>query len=331
MRLRLWLFLVLAAILAGCASTHPTRKAATYRVGSPYQVAGKWYYPREQPNYDEVGTASWYGPGFNGRRTADGEIYDQRSLTAAHATLPLPVNVRVTNLDNNRSIVLRVNDRGPFHSGRIIDVSERAAELLGFKQAGTARVRVEYLGRATGEPYTMIASSKPQPKEPPPSSRPSSTASGTVMASMAPIPNPPAPIVSSKDLSTVASNPPQMRGSIAERVAQAEVPASANFDSSPAPGDLPGDADFADAPAPAPPAAEFYGRRGACADRFHLHCFMCKSAHSPTPIMRCWCMIRFSVSAKCQFRLRSLMGKPSTGSDWALWTAPAKPHESRRN
>lgn len=237
MCLRLCLLLVLAAALAGCATTHRAGNAGAYRVGSPYQVAGKWYYPREQVDYNETGLASWYGPGFNGRPTADGETYDQRSLTAAHATLPLPVNVRVTNLDNGRSIVLRVNDRGPFHPGRIIDVSERAAELLGFKEAGTARVRVEYLGRATDQPYTMIASAKPQQSQPAPTSH-STTTSAPVMASMAPVPNP-VPIVSSKDMPVDTGNPP-LRGPLTTPVAQA---------------DLPTDSDFANAPAP-PPAAE---------------------------------------------------------------------------
>jgi rare lipoprotein A len=114
-----------------------------YKVGKPYEVAGVWYYPKVDYDYNQTGIASWYGPGFNGRRTANGERYDQRKLTAAHRTLPMPSMVRVTNLENGRQIKLRVNDRGPFAPGRIIDVSERAAELLDFKAAGTAKVRVE--------------------------------------------------------------------------------------------------------------------------------------------------------------------------------------------
>ena len=117
----------------------------TYKVGNPYQVAGVWYYPKEDPNYDEKGIASWYGSKFHGRSTANGETYDMNSLTAAHKTLPLPTMVRVTNLENGRALVLRVNDRGPFVHGRIIDVSRRAAQLLGFIRDGTARVRVESL------------------------------------------------------------------------------------------------------------------------------------------------------------------------------------------
>src|SRR5437870_10990840 len=92
-----------------------------YKIGQPYQVDSVWYYPREQPDYDETGIASWYGPTFYGRHTANGEMYDGNQLTAAHKTLPMPVNVRVTNLDNGKSLVVRVNDRGPYARGRIID------------------------------------------------------------------------------------------------------------------------------------------------------------------------------------------------------------------
>jgi rare lipoprotein A len=117
-------------------------------VGVPYQIGDTWYYPSEQPDYDETGIASWYGPTFYGRSTANGERFDADALTAAHRTLPMPVNVRVTNLDNGKSLIVRVNDRGPFAKGRIIDLSERAATLLGYKQQGTARVRVTFVGRA---------------------------------------------------------------------------------------------------------------------------------------------------------------------------------------
>ena len=119
-----------------------------YKIGQPYQIDNVWYYPREQPDYDETGIASWYGPDFYGKATANGEMYDGNALTAAHKTLPMPVNVRVTNLDNGKSLVVRVNDRGPYARGRIIDLSKRAAELLDVVQTGTARVRVTYLGRA---------------------------------------------------------------------------------------------------------------------------------------------------------------------------------------
>src|SRR4051812_23473250 len=122
--------------------------AGVYKVGQPFQVDDVWYYPREQPDYDETGIASWYGPTFYGHHTANGEMYDGNQLTAAHKTLPMPVNVRVTNLDNGKSLVVRVNDRGPYARGRIIDLSKRAAELLDVVQTGTARVRVTYLSRA---------------------------------------------------------------------------------------------------------------------------------------------------------------------------------------
>jgi rare lipoprotein A len=122
--------------------------AGVYKVGEPYQIDNVWYYPHEQPDYDETGIASWYGPDFYGKYTANGELYDGGKLTAAHRTLPMPVNVRVTNLENGKSIIVRVNDRGPYARGRIIDLSRRAAELLDVVQNGTARVRVTYIGRA---------------------------------------------------------------------------------------------------------------------------------------------------------------------------------------
>ncbi len=105
--------------------------AGVYKVGNPYQIDNVWYYPREQPDYDETGIASWYGPTFYGKYTANGEIYDGNALTAAHRTLPMPVNVRVTNLDNGKSIVVRVNDRGPYARGRIIDLSAPCRRIAG--------------------------------------------------------------------------------------------------------------------------------------------------------------------------------------------------------
>ena len=120
----------------------------TYRVGKPYMVAGRVYVPEEDPNYREEGLASWYGDDFHGRLTANGEVFDMTSLTAAHPTLPIPSYARVTNLRNGKSLIVRVNDRGPYHGNRLIDVSNKAAELLEFKSNGVARVRVEYVGRA---------------------------------------------------------------------------------------------------------------------------------------------------------------------------------------
>jgi rare lipoprotein A len=120
----------------------------TYRVGKPYVVAGRTYVPEENIDYSAEGLASWYGDDFHGRLTANGEIYDMHAISAAHPTLPMPSYVRVTNLRNKRSIVARVNDRGPFHGNRIIDLSAKTAKLLGFHGDGLARVRVEYIGRA---------------------------------------------------------------------------------------------------------------------------------------------------------------------------------------
>ena len=120
----------------------------TYRVGKPYTVAGRIYVPEEDPTYREEGMASWYGDDFHGRLTANGEVFDMTSLTAAHPTLPMPCYARVTNLGNGKSLIVRVNDRGPYHGNRLIDVSNKAAELLEFKGNGVARVRVEYVARA---------------------------------------------------------------------------------------------------------------------------------------------------------------------------------------
>jgi rare lipoprotein A len=120
----------------------------TYRVGKPYTVAGRIYVPEEDTSYRAEGLASWYGDDFHGRLTANGEVFDMDSLSAAHPTLPMPCYARVTNLSNGKSLVVRVNDRGPYHGNRLIDVSNKAAGLLDFKGNGVARVRVEYVGRA---------------------------------------------------------------------------------------------------------------------------------------------------------------------------------------
>jgi len=144
--------LVLALAAAGCAETElavdraklvtrPSESPGAYKIGRPYTIGDVWYYPAENYEYNETGVASWYGAQFHGRATANGETYDMNALTAAHKTLPMPTLVRVTNLENGRAVVLRVNDRGPFAQGRIIDVSRRAAQLLGFEKHGTARVR----------------------------------------------------------------------------------------------------------------------------------------------------------------------------------------------
>ncbi len=119
-----------------------------YQVGKPYEVAGKWYHPKENPDYNKVGMASWYGPNFHGRLTANGEVYNQYGLTAANPTLPLPCYARVTNEDTGDSVIVRVNDRGPFAQGRIIDLSTAAASLLHMREVGVAKVRVKYVGMA---------------------------------------------------------------------------------------------------------------------------------------------------------------------------------------
>jgi rare lipoprotein A len=120
----------------------------TYRIGQAYTIGGKTYVPAEDPHYQAEGLASWYGEDWHGRLTANGEIFDMNSVSAAHATLPIPSYLRVTNLENNRSVIVRVNDRGPYHDNRIIDVSVKTAQLLGFHTNGVARVRLEYVAKA---------------------------------------------------------------------------------------------------------------------------------------------------------------------------------------
>lgn len=119
-----------------------------YKVGKPYTVKGRIYVPEEDPNYDVTGVASWYGAAFHGRTTANGETFDMNALTAGHPTLPMPTYAYVTNLANGRTIMVRINDRGPYVTNRIIDLSARAASVLGFSQEGLARVRVRYAGKA---------------------------------------------------------------------------------------------------------------------------------------------------------------------------------------
>lgn len=146
------LALGLFVVVAGCATPRPPSPLdggdPHYKVGSPYKVNGRWYYPKEEPHYEAVGTASWYGEEFHGRRTANGEVFDKERLSAAHTTMPLPSLAEVKNLENGRTVVVRVNDRGPFVGDRLIDLSRAAAEVLGFENKGLAKVRVRYLGRA---------------------------------------------------------------------------------------------------------------------------------------------------------------------------------------
>lgn len=149
---------LLAAALAACGSSSDRTRTVSvpgptgtpykpYLVGIPYEIAGKTYYPRENFDYDRTGVASWYGRQFHGRRTANGEIFNMNAMTAAHPTLPMPTIARVTNLSNGKSVIVRINDRGPFASDRIIDLSRRAATELGFRDKGVTRVRVTVLKR----------------------------------------------------------------------------------------------------------------------------------------------------------------------------------------
>ncbi len=159
--LRTALLALAAASLAACAggpkpqvgvNGEPTSHYTGYKVGKPYEVKGVWYYPKDQPNYDEIGIASWYGEQFHNHYTADGEVFDMAMPSAAHKTLPLPSLVEVTNLANGRTVIVRVNDRGPFVGNRVIDMSKAAADELGFVATGVTKVRVRYVGQAPPPP-----------------------------------------------------------------------------------------------------------------------------------------------------------------------------------
>ncbi len=155
---KIYILLIACFLIVGCTEARyaahvakqipiPSDQQSTghFKVGNPYSIQGRKYYPNESYNYSETGIASWYGPQFHGKQTANGEIFDKYELTAAHRTLQMPSIIRVTNLTNGRSVILRVNDRGPFAKERVLDVSERAATLLGFKNHGTTRVRIDVL------------------------------------------------------------------------------------------------------------------------------------------------------------------------------------------
>ncbi|HSV29353.1 MAG TPA: septal ring lytic transglycosylase RlpA family protein [Candidatus Omnitrophota bacterium] len=141
-----------------------------YKIGPPYRINGVLYVPKLDYGYQDSGTASWYGNSFHGKLTANGERFDENDLSAAHQTLPLPSLVRVTNLDNGRSLTLRVNDRGPFVAGRILDVSKKAAKMLGFHGRGTARVRVMVLEKESRALAAKYGIRHPEPEEGKPSS-----------------------------------------------------------------------------------------------------------------------------------------------------------------
>tara|TARA_B100001939_G_C16947103_1_gene620755 strand:+ start:6936 stop:7844 length:909 start_codon:yes stop_codon:yes gene_type:complete len=202
------LLLGLAACSSGPRSYEtPPAGQGSYKVGKPYKVAGKVYYPKEDPTYSAVGLASWYGPKFHGRKTANGEIFDMNALTAAHTTLPMPSYVRVTNLENGRSLILRVNDRGPFVGNRLIDVSRRAAQLLGFERQGVTKVRVEAVPGPDAAPVYV------RRQTPPSSSSPSSSSLAQPAPKRAPVvvaeettPTSPPPAV---EVEKLVSSPPQ--------------------------------------------------------------------------------------------------------------------------
>ena len=208
---KLALALLAGASLAACASPRyavqqapgggkakpPSAQGGRYKVGQPYQIGGVWYVPREQPDYDQVGIASWYGDAFHLKATANGEVFDMNAVSAAHTTLPLPSIVEVTNLANGRRIQVRVNDRGPFHDNRIIDLSRAAAQELGFERQGVTKVRVRYVGPAPlGGPdvgMRMAKADPPKPRVAPPAPVPAAVTARPLEVAAARV-APPAPV-----------------------------------------------------------------------------------------------------------------------------------------
>jgi rare lipoprotein A len=234
-----------ALVLASCASQHPGRgggsgpvaqKAGIYKVGQPYKVDGTWYYPAEDLNYDETGIASWYGEAFHAKETANGEVFDLNALTAAHKTLPMPSIVQVTNLENGRTLQLRVNDRGPFVRGRIIDVSRRAAQLLGFEGQGTTKVRVQIMAPESIQVAAIARQNGVEPgRAVPLADKPPATPRDPVLAqalspaaAAPPPPSPPAqrPLVYSRHPGTApaAPSPPSAAPSATAQYASATEP-----------------------------------------------------------------------------------------------------------
>jgi rare lipoprotein A len=230
------ILLACAATLAGCTEsklvvdqakviTNPgPAKPVPYKIGKPYQVNGLWYYPKADYTYSETGIASWYGPGFHGKRTANGEVYDENGLTAAHKTLPMPSMVRVTNLENGRSIQVRVNDRGPFEAGRIIDMTRRGAQLLGFIENGTARVRVDIMPEESQQLAALASRQGGDQLPPPPKAAPAGEVvagalppiAGSKVSPAKPLPGAQAPAapVAQPGTNIVAAPPPQPDGRV---------------------------------------------------------------------------------------------------------------------
>ncbi|MBL4893343.1 MAG: septal ring lytic transglycosylase RlpA family protein [Emcibacter sp.] len=166
--MRRFLIILFCLSLGACGVSRGTYESAgppnpTYKVGKPYRVSGKTYRPAADPHYDRTGLASWYGSKFHGRKTANGDIFNMNDLTAAHTTLPMPSYVRVTNLDNGRWLILQINDRGPFIGDRLIDVSRRAAQLLGFEKKGVTKVRVQAVEGPRGKLPTQTQAQKTSP------------------------------------------------------------------------------------------------------------------------------------------------------------------------
>ncbi|MFN7011210.1 MAG: septal ring lytic transglycosylase RlpA family protein [Allorhizobium sp.] len=200
-----------------------------YMVGKPYTVKGKVYVPKDNPAYDKTGIASWYGSAFHGRQTANGELYDQYHLSAAHPTLPLPSYARVTNLENGSSVIVRVNDRGPFHSDRIIDLSNKTADLLDMQHSGTGKVRVQYVGPARMDghdmPYLMASYVKKGDRSPVVDPQ-GQIASGVMVASADPSALPATPSYAAPIMTSLSGSTP----SVPDPSAAATAEASAAFD-----------------------------------------------------------------------------------------------------
>jgi len=155
MKLSYYYIFFLVFIVSGCSSFQSGMQSSKnpfsggiYKIGDPYTVEGKMFFPKEDFSYREIGIASWYGEKFHKKKTANGEIFNMNLLTGAHRTIQLPSLVKVTNISNKKSVILRINDRGPFAKDRIIDVSKKSAKILGFQKNGTAKVIVEYYGKA---------------------------------------------------------------------------------------------------------------------------------------------------------------------------------------
>lgn len=275
----------LAAHVMKSVAPPPAVTGGKYKVGEPYQVNGKTYYPQVDPTYNRTGVASWYGADFHGKQTANGDTYNMNALTAAHTTLPMPSKVRVTNLENGRTLILTVNDRGPFVKNRIIDVSRRAAQLLGFAEQGTAQVRVEAIGHHSdpniqtaaltqgdgsrdAPTYPAGGASKPvgpdpvanvsmQPAPPPPGAKLSKKAAAMVRPLLAqetqPIAN--AAVATATPEVAPAAKPVAVAAAPAPAVAPAATPVAVNAAPAPAVAPAVQPAAVTAAPTPAPAVA----------------------------------------------------------------------------